>query len=112
MLETFVCGPNSKLRFIRQYTKVVKFKYIYCQKHIEAHVENTCITTPFHQEKMIASMRQVRPCFFLCKCPYQARKVSVHIYVYLVFLFLRLFLRLLHYILEFYSTVCYALFRM
>jgi hypothetical protein len=38
--------------------------------------------------------------------------VSVHIYVCLVFLFLRLFLRLLHYILEFYSTVRYALFRM
>jgi hypothetical protein len=26
MLETFVCRPNSKLRFIRQYTKVVTFK--------------------------------------------------------------------------------------
>jgi hypothetical protein len=87
MLETFVCRPNSKLRFIRQYTKVVKFKYIYCQKHIEAHVENTCITTPFHQERMIASMRQVRPCFFLCKCPYQARKVSSYICVLSISIF-------------------------
>ena len=53
MPETFVCGPNSKLRFIRQYTKVVKFKYIYCQKHIEAHVENTCITISSREDACI-----------------------------------------------------------
>ena len=59
---------------------VAKFKYTYFQIHLEAHVENTCITASFHQEEMLAFMRFVRPRHFLSKCPYQTRKVSCQVY--------------------------------
>jgi hypothetical protein len=56
-----------------------------------SHVEHTCVAASFHKEGMIWTIKQAKPCHFIVICLYQARKLSMYLFVRGVDLFLSTF---------------------